>query len=192
MKFKLLVACCYAVVCFCSDAMQPVSSRGSKEKEYKPPLYPINKYSQNEHDLSQQRKKMYSRKRGVFLDETTIAAEQLIKLSRSEIFQSNDSLVHEEKEVIKARCLFLASIRDMVIFRQIQSRTYKEEILWRTNIKKWQRELQMWQQELQCLKNKKKELEKNVEMARREAAASYLQLKLAQKKAKKLKELNRE
>ena len=169
MKFKSLISCCYAIVCFYSDAVPPVPSQEPGKREGKLVLYTIEKSLPNGRRLSRQPKKICTKKKEEIFDEKTVAAEQLINLGRSEISQSNISLDHDERDVIEARCLFLATIRNMVISRKFQKRLHIESMILKTDIEKCQRDLQI-------LENQKKESEKNIEEIRQEAVIRYLLL----------------
>lgn len=160
MKFKSLITCCSAVVCFCSNATPFVHSQKAQTGECNQVVLLPNE-------------------------------EQLLSLSRNEVSQSNISLNYDRKDVIEARGLFFASIRNMLIFRQFRNHIHNELTVLGVNIEKCR-------QELQILKNKEKELEKNIEIAKKkeeelekrikiakkEATARYLRLKMAQRKAK--------
>ncbi len=183
MKFKLLITCCYAVVCLYSNTMPPVRPQESLEgKSKRVVLHMAKKRSPDEHYLSQQQKRMCTRKKEEIFDKKIITVEQLLSLGNNEIFLSNASLNHDGKDVIEARCLFFASIRNILIFRhQLRNCIHMEKCQ---------------QEELQILKNREKELkkdmekfekrgkelEKNIETNKKEATDRYMRLKIAQSK----------
>lgn len=196
MKFNLLITCCYSVVCFYSNAMQPVRSREFQEgMGRRVILHPEKKRSLDEHCLSSQQKRICTREKEEIFDEKIITVEQLLNLGNNEISSSNTSLNHDGKDVIEARCLFLASIRNIVILRhQFRNCIYIEKCQ---------------QEELQTLKNREKELEEsvekfgrrekeleeNIETNKKKATDRYMRLKIAQNKQEVLhpvKECSRE
>ncbi len=176
MRLKLFVISC-AVACFGSDATQPVFPQELVGNASKPALYPVKRHQRIGQEIFRKSKKTYIKKEKQITDEETLAAEQLLSLCRSEISQQNDSLKHDGREVIGARCLFLSSVRDMVILRQFQGRIRDEAIILGMNIERCK-------QRLLALEDKEKRLAQNIEMVRKEAMNNYLNLRRTQKKSK--------
>ena len=187
MKFKLLITCCCAVVCFYSNAMQPIRLQEFHEGKGKQMvLHPEKKRSLDEHCLSPRQKRICTREKDKIFDKKIITIEQLLSLGNNEISSSNISLNHDGKDVIEARCLFLASIRNIVILRhQFRNCIYVEKCQQEElrTLKNREKELE---KNIEKFEKREKELEKNMEINKKEATDRYMLLKIAQSKQKVL------
>ncbi len=177
MRFKLFIAGCVIAGVF-SDVSEAVDPREYTDNASKPCLYPVNKNSRRKSKVifSRSQEQLF-RGGSNEATEETIAAEQLLNLCRGEIARQGTSLHHEGEEVTKARCLFLSSVRNVLIWRQSRNHTRAQAMALGMNIERCRRELQF-------LEHQVKESEKNIERAKREAVSSFLLLRKAQRKAK--------
>lgn len=168
--------------CVCTDETTALHSQNYTDSEYnrKSGLTRkrVRKHSENNVPCSEKQRKLDNGEASDKVNEKeTVAVEQLLSLCRSEILQQSKSSDYEKEEGIRARCDFLAAVRNVLLCRQSLGRTY-------TRAMRVGEVISRCRQELQILENDIKIFEQDQEKAKQDAIERFFQLKRAQERSK--------
>lgn len=160
MKFKLLITCCYSVVCFCSRAMPLVHLQKAQGRECNKAVLLPNE----EQRLSQDLNEMIQS--NVVLNHE---GKDIVKSKR--FFQ--DSI--RNMQIFRK---FLRHVHNKITILGVNIEKCRHEL---QILESKRCELE---RDIEMAKKKEEELKKNIEMAKKEASVRHVRLKMAQGKAK--------